>query len=256
MNTSSAAWFTIAKPNPEAALRLFCFPYAGGSASLYHPWSKRLASSVEVCAAQLPGRGKRLQETPFTSMSLLVENLAQAISPLLDKPFAFFGHSMGAIIAFELARYLRKEKNLLPLQLFVSGRRAPQVPNDEPPIYDLPPDEFVAELRRLDGTPAEVLDHPELMELMTPLLRADFEMVDNYEYLPGSPLVCGIMAYGGLHDKEVSRANLEAWQKQTRGGFMARMLPGGHFFVQTEQAMLLNSLKSELHQLLMRVPAR
>lgn len=255
MNTSPAVWFTTARPNPEAALRLFCFPYAGGSASLYHTWFKRLPAAVEVCAAQLPGRGNRLQEAPYTSLPLLVETMAQAIGPLLDKPFAFFGHSMGAIIAFELARYLRQEKNLLPLQLFVSGRRAPQVPKDERPIYDLPLEEFVAELRRLDGTPSEVLEHPELMELMTPLLRADFAMIDNYEYLPGSPLVCGITAYGGLQDNEVSRVNLEAWRTQTRGGFMARMLPGGHFFVQTEQAMLLNSLKGELHQLLMRVPA-
>jgi medium-chain acyl-[acyl-carrier-protein] hydrolase len=256
MNASSAAWFTTARPKPLAALRLFCFPYAGGSASLYHGWWQHLPANVEVCAAQLPGRGSRLRETPYTSLTLLVETLAQAIIPLLDKPFAFFGHSMGAMIAFELARTLRREKNLLPLQLFVSGRRAPQVPKKEPPIYDLPSDEFVAELRRLDGTPSEVLEHPELMELMTPLLRADFAMVDNYEYLPGPPLVCGIMAYGGLQDREVSRADLEAWRTQTRGGFMSRMLPGGHFFVQTEQALLLGSLKHELHQLLMRVPAR
>lgn len=256
MNASSAAWFTTAKRNPEAALRLFCFPYAGGSASLYHAWWRQLPSAIEVCAVQLPGRGSRLRETPFTSLTLLVETLAQAISPLLDKPFAFFGHSMGATIAFELARYLRSEKKLLPLHLFVSGRRAPQVPKDEPPIYNLPPEEFVAELRRLDGTPSEVLENPELMELMTPLLRADFAMIDNYEYLAGSPLMCGITAYGGLQDHEVSRVNLDAWHTQTRGGFMSRMLPGGHFFIQTEQAMLLGSLKSELHQLLMRVPAQ
>ncbi|MCA1566165.1 MAG: thioesterase II family protein [Acidobacteria bacterium] len=233
-------------------MRLFCFPYAGGNITLFHSWSRQLPASVEVCAAQLPGRGNRLREAPFTSLQPLVESLGQAISPLLQKPFAFFGHSMGALIAFELARYLRREKGVSPRHLFVSGRRAPQSPQRESPIYNLPQQEFIEELRRLEGTPAEVLDHPELMELMTPLLRADFTVVDTYEYVPELPLECGITAYGGLQDHEVSLESLEAWRELTRGRFILRMLPGGHFFVQSGQELLLRSLNTELHQLVMR----
>jgi medium-chain acyl-[acyl-carrier-protein] hydrolase len=249
--SSETNWFAVNKPNPQAALRLFCFPYAGGNHTLFHNWSRHLPSTVELCAAQLPGRGSRLRERPFTSLPPLVESLGQAIVPLSEKPFAFFGHSMGASIAFELARYLRRERGVSPQHLFVSGRRAPQVPKDEPPIYNLPQDEFIEELRRLDGTPTEVLEHPELMALMTPLLRADFSIVDTYEYTPDAPLDCGITAYGGLQDNEVSREKLEAWREQTRGRFTLRMLPGGHFFLQSEQQALLRSLHTELHQVVL-----
>ena len=249
---SDKSWFAVNKPNPQAALRLFCFPYAGGNHALFHNWSKHLPATVEVCAAQLPGRGTRLREKPFTALPPLVESLAEAMSPRLEKPFAFFGHSMGASIAFELARYLRRTRSVLPQHLFVSGRRAPQVPKGEPPIYNLPHDEFIEELRRLDGTPAEVLEHPELMELMMPLLRADFSIVDTYEYFPEPPLDCGITAYGGLQDHEVSRENLEAWREQTRGSFTLRMLPGRHFFLQSHQQTLLRSLHTELHEAVVR----
>ena len=252
-NTSSdAAWFTITTPKQQADMRLFCFPYAGGNITLFHNWSRQLPGSVEVCAAQLPGRGNRMRETPFTSLRPLVESLGEAIGPLLQKPFAFFGHSMGALIAFELTRYLRREKGLSPRHLFVSGRRAPHVPKRESPIHDLPQPEFIEELRRLDGTPSEVLEHPELMELMIPLLRADFAMVDTYEYVPEPPLECGITAYGGLQDHEVDRESLEAWRDCTQGRFILRMLPGGHFFPRSDQEMLLRLLNTELHQIVMR----
>jgi len=246
-------WFIAPKPNLQAGLRLFCFPYAGGSAALYHTWSEHLPKTVEVCAAQLPGRGSRLCEPPIDRLEPLIEALGAAILPFLQKPFAFFGHSMGALIAFELSRFLRREKNLGPQHLFVSGRCAPQIPKTEPPIYDLPHDKFVMELQCLDGTPTEVLEHPELMDLVIPLLRADFAVADTYEYRIDLPLGCGITAYGGMQDNKVTRESLEAWRVHTQAGFQLRMLPGGHFFVQTEQSILLRSLYSELGQLMMRV---
>jgi len=230
-------------------MRLFCFPYAGGSSFLFHKWNQHLPSSVEICTVQLPGRGTRTHEPAFDAIQPLIETLGPAIYPFLQQPFAFFGHSMGAIIAFELTLYLRREYGLLPSHLFVSGRRAPQISSDEPHVYDLPHDEFISELRRLNGTPLEALEHPELMELMMPLLRADFALVETYNYRPEPPLECGITAYGGLQDQEVSGDELKAWHRQTRSAFRLQMMSGGHFFIQKEPEDLLRSLYSELLQL-------
>jgi surfactin synthase thioesterase subunit len=230
-------------------MRLFCFPYAGGNSSLFHNWNQHLPSSVEICTAQLPGRGARTREPAFPTIRPLIEALGPAIYPLLQEPFAFFGHSMGAIIAFELTLYLRREYGLMPSHLFVSGRRAPQIARGESHLYNLPYEAFISELRRLDGTPLEALEHPELMELMMPLLRADFALVDTYKYRPESPLECGITAYGGSQDQEVSGDELQAWHSQTRSAFRLQMLTGGHFFVQKDPEDLLRSLYSELLQL-------
>ena len=202
--------------------------------------------SVEICAVQLPGRGSRMHEPPFTAISTLVTALAQALASYVDIPMAFFGHSMGGIIAFELARYLRRKRNLGVVHLFVSGSRAPQVEIEEPRTYDLPKPEFLETLRTLNGTPKEVLDHPELLELMMPLLRADFAVCETYDYSPEPPLDCPITAFGGMKDSEVTREHLEAWRDQTTSSFSLRMLPGDHFFINTEQAMLLKLLSQEL----------
>src|ERR1051325_10798789 len=206
---ASDPWITIAGPNPQAGMRLFCFPYAGGSSLIYRQWHESLPYDVEVCLVQLTGRGSRLMETPYKRVGPLVEAVAGAIQPLLDRPFAFFGHSMGAIICFELARHLRRQRpDTQPAYLFVSGRRAPQFPDTDRVTYDLPEPELIAELRRLHGTPQEVLEHPELMRLMLPLLRADFELVQTYEYTPEPPLGCPIAVFGGLQDYEVPRESL------------------------------------------------
>ena len=247
-------WFTSQRPNAGARLRLFCFPYAGGGAAIYRLWPQSLPSEVEACMAQLPGRGTRLREEPFTNLDALVAAVAEAIAPLLDKPFALFGHSMGAMISFELARRLREQGQPQPSHLFISGRRAPQLPNDDPISYNLPDAELGQELLRLNGTPKEVLEHPELMELMLPLLRADFSVVETYDYRPGVPLDCPLTAFGGLRDAEVSREQLDAWREQTTGEFALRMLPGDHFFLSDAQAqtLLLSAVARDLYQLLKR----
>lgn len=242
------AWLGWPKPNPLAHMRLFCFPYAGGSSLIYRTWPNELISDVEVCLINLPGRAQRLREPAFTQLSLLVREIATAIRPFLNKPFAFFGHSMGALIGFELARQLRLEGAPAPAQLFLSGRGAPHLAEVDTPTFDLPDEAFVQELRRLKGTPAEVLENPELMQLMIPLLRADFEVCQTYEYKQEAPLDCPITVFGGLQDEDVPKAQLEAWREYTTSTFKLLMLPGGHFFLNTERAVLLRILSQELAQ--------
>jgi medium-chain acyl-[acyl-carrier-protein] hydrolase len=178
-----------------------------------------------------------------------VPALAEALEPQLKTPFVFFGHSMGAIINFELARHLRKEYGLSPLHLFVSGRRAPQVPPREPVTHDLPEPEFLRELSRLNGTPIEVLQDLELMQLVLPILRADFALCETYTYVDEPPLDCPISAFGGLRDRRVTRQDLEDWRAQTSSSYLLRMLPGDHFFLNTCQPLLLGLLTRELLQL-------
>jgi len=240
------SWIAGRKPNPRARVRLFCFPYAGGSALMFRTWSNALPADVEVCPVQLPGRSARLMERPFTDLSRLIEVLAQALAPLLDKPFAFFGHSLGALIGFELARRLRRQYGVNPVRLLVSAGRPPQVPHRGAPIHNLPRKEFLAELRRLDGTLAEVFEHEELLEIILPLLRADFAVYETYVYSNEAPLNCPISTFGGLEDREISASDLEAWRDQTTAAFSLRMLPGDHFFLNTHQPLLLRILSQEL----------
>jgi medium-chain acyl-[acyl-carrier-protein] hydrolase len=185
-------------------------------------------------------------ETPFARLSPLVEALAQALVPLLDKPFAFFGHSLGALVGFELARQLRRQPGVQPARLFVSAGRAPQIPPRGQPIHALPEEEFMAELRRLNGTPGKVLEHAELMQSMLPILRADFAVYETYVYATEPPLDCFISGFGGLQDQRVSRGDLEAWRGQTSVSFSLRMFHGNHFFLSATQPLLLQALSQEL----------
>jgi len=247
---AQSPWLVSRGPSPRARLRLFCFPYAGGGAATYNAWHAGLPAEIEVVAVQPPGRAGRSRERPFDRLGPLVEALAAAVLPHLDRPYAFFGHSMGALIAFELTRHLRRAHGTQPARLFVSGRRAPHLPRTKKPMHDLPEQEFMSELRGLNGTPEEVLAHPELMEMMLPLLRADFAVVETYEFAPEAPLECPVRAYGGLRDREVSREQLEGWREHTSADFGVRMLPGDHFYLQAEGALLTRSLAGELHALL------
>ena len=244
--TAIDPWLIGHRPNHDARLRLFCFPYAGGGAQFFHTWSTRLPEWVEICPLQLPGRGSRSLERPFTRLGLLTQAIAQALQSYLDRPFALFGHSMGAIISFELARELRRLKIPQPVHLFVSGRNAPQLRNEKLLTYNLPIPEFLEELRRLNGTPQEVLENWELMEFMMPLLRADFELVQTYKYTPEAPLDFPITVFSGLQDREVSQEGLAAWQEQTSSRFTQRIMAGDHFFPQTSQNLFFSSLAEEL----------
>ena len=240
---------TCLYPNPHASVRLFCFPYAGGSSLIFRPWLTSLPTTVEVCPIELPGRGIQMRLTPFSRLQPLIETLASALLPYLDKPFAFFGHSLGGLVSFELARQLRREHNLSPVHLFVSATRAPQIPSPKPPIHALPDTEFKEELHRLNGTPDSVLQNTELMQLLIPILRADFAVLETYVYPQESPLECPITAFGGLQDEEVSLQELKAWRSHTIAGYKLQMFPGDHFFIQSEQPLLLQTLAQHLHAL-------
>ena len=249
MTTATAfdSWIAYRKPRPQARLRLFCFPYAGGGALIFRTWADGLPADVEVCPIQLPGRGTRLMEPLFTQLSPLIQALAQALLPLLDKPFAFFGHSLGALVSFALARQLRRQYGVQPVHLFVSAGRAPQLPHQGLPVHTLPEEDFLAELRRLNGTPSAMLEHEELMQIALPVLWADFAVYETYVYATELPLNCPISTFGGLRDRTVSQSDLEAWREQTSGSFSLQMFPGDHFFLNTTQPLLLRVLSQELH---------
>lgn len=238
-------WIASRQPRPVPRIRLFCFPYAGGSAAIFRTWPQSLPNDIEVCPVQLPGRGTRLRERPFDHLLILAKVLAQVLRPLLDLPFALYGHSLGGLIAFELARELRRN-HYQPVRLVVSGVRAPELAHRERAIHSLPEVEFIAELRRLDGTPDKILENPELMEIMLPLLRADFALYENYAYAVEPPLSCPIAAFGGLDDPRVARSDLEAWGDQTSTSLSLKMFRGGHFFLNTASSLFLQALSKEL----------
>lgn len=246
-------WFENLPGGRDGALRLYCFPYAGGSAQVFRSWQRHFAPKAALSLACLPGRATRIGEPPFKQYKPLITALADAIIPEIPPAFAFWGHSMGAVISFELARELRRRGQPAPLALFLSGRGAPQVPDPDPPVFNLPDSEFIAELRRLNGTPLELLDSPELKEFFLPTIRADFELVETYEYEPEPPLTCNICAYGGLQDAHVPAANLREWQKQTSGAFKVRMFPGDHFYIHTSND-LLHALRRDVLDLLHEAP--
>ncbi len=236
------SWVKCPKPNPQASVRLFCFPYAGGSSVIFRSWSDSLPTTVEVCPIELPGRLTQMKSAPFTRLEPLVSAIGPVLLPYLDKPFAFFGHSMGGLVSFEVTRLLRREYGLSPVHLFVSARRAPQIPNPNPPIHALPEPEFLLELRRLNGTPQAVLENTELMQLLIPILRADFAVLETYVYAPEPTLDCPITAFGGLQDQEVSRNEIQGWHAQTNSAFSLQMFKGDHFFLHSAQSLLLQSL--------------
>ena len=250
LDATAARWITRPRPAPRARLRLFCLPHAGGGASAFRGWADALPAEVEVCPVQLPGRENRITEAPFDRMSPLIDALAEVIDPFLSLPFALFGHSNGSLIGFELARTLRARGRPGPVHLFASGRRAPGLPAPRPPTYQLPDDAFLAELRALDGLPAQILEHQELLSLLLPALRADVTMHDTYEFREQPPLACPITAYGGLADPRVTRDELQGWHRHTAGPFVMRMFPGGHFYLQDDRPTLLRTLSTDLHTVL------
>jgi len=250
MTKNTDSWFHNISKNRRVALRLFCFPYAGGAASIYQSWAEHLPSTIQIVPVELPGRGRRLKAPLVTSIPALIDELLSAIPPFLDAPFAFFGHSMGAVIAYELARGLQRRSRSKLQHLFVSGRRAPQIPDTDPIRHDLPRKELIKELHQINGTPEEALENRELMDIMIPILRADFQMIQTYKYLDDAPLACPITAYGGLEDDESPVELLYPWADQTCSNFNLRMLPGNHFFIRSSQSALLELLAAELHNII------
>lgn len=240
------AWFPTIHSAPDGTLRLFCFPWAGGGALPFRAWSALLSPAAFLLPVRLPGRESRASEPPFERMEPLVDALLEQIHPFLGSPFAFFGHSMGAGIAFELARALRRHGLPLPVSLHVSGARAPQfrlnhVPPPEPSLRD-----FIEELRRLEGFPPSVLNQPELLKLALPALLADVRLYRHYVYTPEPPLDMPIYAYGGDADPNVTSEHLEAWREQTTSRFERVEFQGGHFYFESALPALLAALRARL----------
>jgi surfactin synthase thioesterase subunit len=254
--SNSDSWVRCFRPNPKASLRVFCFPYAGGGGSAFITWPDRLPREVELCAVQLPGREARVAEPLVTEMPSLVASLSEALEPRMDVPFAFFGHSMGGLICFELARRLRREHRRGPVHLLISGRAAPQMRERHPRVHTMPDARLLAELRKLGGTPETVLKNPELMELLLPIFRADFALCENYFYTNDPPLDCPISVFGGVNDPKICRAEFAGWRAQTRGHFRLEMCAGNHFFPWNDQPRFLSSLSSDLRQTIVQFSMR
>lgn len=230
------------QPQPQANMRLLCFPCAGGSSQHFRTWSNILPTTIEVCLIELPGRGIQMRSALFYDLKALVSALAIAIKPYLDKSFSFFGHSMGGLISFELTRLLRTQGDVTPNHLFVAASRPPQFPRQKPHLHTLSDAAFIEELRLLNGTPDEILANRELMKLLLPMLRADFTALETYVYTHQPPLDIPICVFGGSQDKEVPPEQLPAWQEHTTGAFSLNMFPGDHFFTQSAQPSLLQML--------------
>jgi medium-chain acyl-[acyl-carrier-protein] hydrolase len=237
-------WFPAAGRNTEARIRLFCFPYAGAGVAPFATWPRSL-SWIEVVSCHLPGRETRWREPAYTRMSQLLDALEVEIAPWLDKPFAFFGHSMGALIAFFLARRLRSTNKAVPFRLVVSSCRAPHLPLRLPPLHSMTEPQFLDELeRRYEKLPAVIMDDRELRSIYLNALSADFELFESVEYCVEPPLSCGIVALGGYDDAAVTTDEIRAWRLHTSGPFESHFIPGNHFYFRSATSEFLRLLQT------------
>ncbi|MFB7663201.1 thioesterase II family protein [Kitasatospora sp. NPDC056138] len=236
-------WLVRGERRENPAQRLYCFHHAGGSAAEFTPWSRYLPDTVDVCAVQLPGRGARVREQPHTRMRPLLDELLGRLD--LDLPFVFFGHSFGALVAFELAAALDAAGAPLPRHLFLSARPAPGlVAADTGTIHDLPEQEFLDVVdRRHGGVPAELREHRELRDLVLPYFRADYEVIETYRPGGHEPLALPVTVLGGTDD-EIGVDQLEAWQEHVAGPFEVRMFPGDHFYLRPHRTAVVDLVRA------------
>lgn len=243
-------WLETPRPRADPRLRVFCIPFAGGSASVFRDWWRALPRGVEVIAVELPGRGRRLLESPFSRLEPLVEALHAALAPRLDRPFALFGHSLGALTAFELTRRLRRSGAALPRRLFVSACVAPDRRGPFGGLHRLSDASLLAAILDLRGTPREVARDREFMDLVLPGFRADFELFDAYRFRTEDPLEVPITGFAGAQDALVAPRMVEAWQRHTAKDWTFRRVEGDHFFIQTHPGGFLPQLFFEVQTLL------
>lgn len=243
----TSPWFMIPKPRPLAQLKLFCFPYAGAGPVVYRNWPLSLPAQVELVALRYPGRESRLREKSFTSLRPMLDNIFTEITPYLDRPFAFFGHSLGGLIAFELTRMLRSKQAPIPKHLFISSRRAAHLPDRYPPLHTLNDDDFTQMVQqRYSGIPDIIMNDPDLLELFLPILKADFSVLETYQYTPDQPLDMPVSTFVGQHDPGTSLQDIMAWQDQTLRQISVQTFPGGHFYLQNQQDNLLQAISKDL----------
>jgi medium-chain acyl-[acyl-carrier-protein] hydrolase len=238
-------WLPGVRPASDVA-RVFCFPHAGGGASTFAAWRSLLAPAIDVCAVQYPGREERLSETPFSSMSALIAALLGVFPREGRTPFALFGHSNGALVAYELAQALRRERAPEPSALIVSGCRSPELPRRRSPMHALPEAAFRAALGDLGGTAAELLANGPYMDLVSPGIRADFALHETYVWMTQSPLDVPVLALAGTHDPLARTEEIEGWRGHTRGAFELRRVPGGHLFIRDSRAAAIPLIRDFL----------
>lgn len=240
-------WVPYVRGKPGARVKLFCFPYAGGGASVFLPWAEQLGDDVEVCAIQLPGRENRIREAYPTTVAEISRAVAADLTLRFDGTFAFFGHSLGTLIAYEVAQHLRRFGRPQPARLLMSAHRAPQIPSPRAPTWNLPDLEFQRRLTELNGTPRAVLEDRDLKELILPRMRADIRLDETYAHaVTDAPLACPITVFGGTRDAETPTPHLEAWRHVTGGRFELRMFDGDHFFIHSHRTSLLDAVKEAL----------
>lgn len=229
-------WFFIPRNPLNVRLRLVCFSPAGLGAGVFRTWVKELPYWVELCAVELPGKGARRGEPAIGSIPRLAELISRALIERADRPFAFFGHSMGAILACETAHVLRASGQTPPVHLFASGRRPPEFEAQDEPIAALPDEAFVREINvRYGGIPPEVLANPDVLAILLPGLRADMAAIETFRPQPRPPFTFPIAAFGGASDPMTPLRHLEEWRSQTEGPFETRLFPGGHFYIDEQK---------------------
>ncbi len=233
----------------DAKLRLFCFPYAGGNASIFEGWEKQLPETVDVFAIQAPGRTVRFAEPPIASLREKIAILAREIKPYLDVPYVFVGHSNGALTAFELARELQRTGADNLRHLVLSAKRAPHLPRTEP-IHALPYPEFLARLRELKATPAEILENDELMSLLEPMLRADFSLSETHTFDTSHRIEAPVSLFWGEGDVEIPKDDMLAWKEHIASDVEFVEFPGDHFFIHSHQQDFVGRLRTIVEQAL------
>jgi len=238
---------------PNADLNLICFPYAGGSPTTYNSWVNFLPSNVELTIVQMPGRGARMFEPAHADMNKVIKELLTVIPKYLNKPYVLFGHSLGSRIAFELMSQLNALKLPLPVHFIASGSRGPHDISNKKHIYKLPDNEFIAELKELNGTPKAVLENIELMEIFLPLLRADFELADTYYYQEDNVFNCPISVLGGKDDVAISLEQLQSWQNFFVNKAEVHMVSGDHFFIDSHKTLCLEIVNNIINKTLRRI---
>ena len=247
LSSNQTRWVICPHPRPAAKLQLFCFPYAGGGASAFKAWSETFSDQVELCLIQMPGREERLSEQLIKDMPQLVDTLAQEITVFSKKPFAFFGHSMGAIVAYETARRLNSMRASQPIHLFLSARAAPHLQKNTDLLRFLDDQTFVDKLQETYGAvPEAIRKSPELKKIFLPILRADVELLEKYEEVSSETLDYPITALGGISDPAISRANLEGWQARTSAKLTRHEFPGNHFFIDEEREAVIAAITNDL----------
>jgi surfactin synthase thioesterase subunit len=239
-------WFLCRAPRPSPRLRLFCIPFAGCGASAFNAWPAAFPDTIELHAAQLPGRESRYSEPALSDVHDVVRRMGDAIEPYLDRHYALFGYSMGAWIAFELIRELRRRGAPVPIQFFAASMRAPQISAAWPPLSQLPRDQFLERISEYFDSPWQTWANPDLLAIVLPVLRADMALCESYVYREEPPFAFPIQVFCGLRDRSTPLADAQAWRAQTTGNFALEVLEGSHFFPDASLARLQQVMLSAI----------